>query len=667
MTALTELAEAAGLASRWTDYRNEKHEVTEESLRAVLAALGLPALSPSDIAQSRELLAHAESGLPPLITATAGEPVALPVAPGPFVLTPEGGTRRHGRSEARAGGGALLPAVPEPGYHRLETGGGQTTLAVAPRRGFTIADAAPDARPWALAVQLYALRRRGDAGLGDFEALRELAGPAARHGAAGIAISPVHAQFSADPDRFSPYSPSSRINLNVLHAAHDWPDTEQTARLEREELADWPTASRIRLAALRAAFDRAPPAERAELERFRAAMGDTLETHARFEALHAAQFARGHWHWRDWPQGLRDPHSPAVAAFAEAHADEIACHAYMQWRADRSLAGAQAAARDAGMRIGLIADLAVGADSGGSHCWARQQETLIGLSIGAPPDLLATSGQSWGLAAFSPRGLRQNGFGAFLEMLRAAMRHAGGVRIDHALGLRRLWVVPDGMEAKDGAYLGFPQADLLRLIALESHRHRAIVLGEDLGTIPEGFQDELAAAGILGMRVLWFERDGSRFTPPRTWSRTAAAMTSTHDLPTLAGWWAGKDLEWRAKLDVAGGPERQAQDGNERFRDRFLLWDAMRESGAAAGDPPEDNDGESFADAATRHVAAAACDLAIIPIEDVLALEEQPNLPGTMNDQHPNWRRRLPAAADQLLEAPRAAARLAAIAKARTA
>ncbi|HYZ34894.1 MAG TPA: 4-alpha-glucanotransferase, partial [Crenalkalicoccus sp.] len=412
-------------------------------------------------------------------------------------------------------------------------------------------------------------------------------------------------------------------------------------------------------------FEQAAPAEREALEWFRQERGDPLETHARFEALHAEQFSKGRWHWRDWPAELRDPRSPAVSAFAARHAEEVAFHAYMQWRADRSLEAAQRATREAGMSIGLIADLAVGADSGGSHCWSRQDETLIGLSIGAPPDLLSTKGQKWGLAAFSPQGLRRNGFGAFLEMLRAAMRHAGGVRIDHALGLRRLWVVPEGAEAKDGAYLGFPQRDLLRLIALESRRHAALVLGEDLGTIPEGFQDELAQVGILGMRVLWFERDGERFTQPRTWSRSAAAMTSTHDLPTLAGWWAGRDLEWRTKLDLAGGPERQAQEGNARFRDRYLLWDAMRESGAAQGDPPPDDDGATFADAATRHVASAASDVAIIPIEDVLALEEQPNLPGTMDAQHPNWRRRLPETAERLLEAPRVAARLAGIAKAR--
>ncbi len=654
MNDLTALAEAAGVAPRWSDYRGEQHDVAPDTLRAVLAALGLPAATPGDIQDSLAAVEGQPGHLPPLLTATAGQPVPLP--PGRYQLQLEDGTRREGA-------GALV--VTEPGYHRLEVAGQQTTLAVAPPSCFTVRIAAPGRRPWALAVQLYALRRQGDAGLGDFRALQDLVGPAAALGAAAVAISPVHAQFSADPDRFSPYSPSSRIMLNVLHAAHDWPPN---AGLESLPLVDWPEASRHRLAALRAAFANAPPSQLEALAAFRAEQGDPLETHARFEALHADQFGRdpSRWHWRTWPEALRDPASPAVAEFAAAHADEVAFHAYMQFLADRSLAAVQAATRAAGMPIGLIADLAVGADSGGSHCWSRQAETLMGVSIGAPPDLLSAQGQNWGLAAFSPRGLARHGFAAFLEMLRSAMRHAGGVRIDHALGLARLWIVPDGGSAAGGAYLAFPRQDMLRLIALESHRHRAIVLGEDLGTIPEGFQEELADAGILGMRVLWFERKDEAFIPPRRWTKAAAAMTSTHDLPTAAGWWAGRDLEWRAKLDLAGGPEKQANDGNERFRDRFLLWDAMQDSAAAHGPPPADADAGAFADAATRHVAGAACDLAIIPIEDALALQEQPNLPGTMGEQHPNWRRRLPGPAAELLQPPAVAARLAAVTRART-
>jgi len=662
---LIRLAEAAGIAPRWKDFHGEWHEVAPETLRAVLAALGLPSETDADLEDSLASFADASATLPPLVTAELGQPVPLTIAAAQYKLVLEDGMIREGMAEER-NGRALLPAIETVGYHRLTIGGQETTLAVAPRRCFAIQDAVPNGRPWALAVQLYALRRPGDAGLGDFGALQDVIGPAAAHGAAGIAISPVHAQFSADQHRFSPYSPSSRMLLNVLHTHIDVPPDAETQRLEAADFVDWPAAGSKRLAALRAMFDAAAPATLAELDAYRAEQGDVLETHARFEALHAHLFNadQGLWHWRTWPKQYRDPQNPAVAAFAKEHAAEVAFHAFMQWQADRSLAATQQAARTTGMPIGLIADLAVGADSGGSHCWSRQAETLIGLSVGAPPDLLSPQGQSWGLAAFSPRGLVLNGFAAYLEMLRSAMRHGGGVRIDHALGLARLWVVPDGASAADGAYLSFPIDDMLRLIALESHRHRAIVLAEDLGTIPDGFQERLKAAAMLGMRVLWFERDNDRFTSPRDWTKGAVAMTSTHDLPTTAGWWAGRDLEWRGRVGSLGDEANQRHEAELRVRDRAALWDTMRDSGAGDGGQPAPDQADRIANASARHIGGAACEMVVLPIEDALALTEQPNLPGTL-DQHPNWRRRLPGPAGALLDNPVVAARLAGLAAAR--
>ncbi len=331
----------------------------------------------------------------------------------------------------------------------------------------------------------------------------------------------------------------------------------------------------------------------------------------------------------------------------------------MQFRVAEGLAAAQRAAKEAGMAVGIVSDLAVGTDSGGSHCWSRSAETLIGLTVGAPPDLLSQEGQNWGITAFSPHGMKAHGFRAFIEMLRAALRHAGGVRIDHAMGLNRLWVVPEGETSANGVYLSMPERDLLRLVRLESQRHRAIVLGEDLGTVPEGFSDRIAEAGIDGMRVMWFERDDGRYHAPRNWTRGASAMTSTHDLPTVSGWWRGRDIDWNEKL---GRPIAGARD--ERARDRALLWNAMCESGAASGPAPHDWDGYRVADAAVAHVARAGCELVMLPLEDALALEEAPNVPGT-TDEHPNWRRRLPDSADALLEEPHVAARLGSLDRAR--
>jgi 4-alpha-glucanotransferase len=552
-----------------------------------------------------------------------------------------------------------MPPILEPGYHRLTLDDHETIVAVAPRHGTVLRDVVPGGRALALAAQIYALRRAGDAGIGDFAALGDFVEAAARHGVQGVAISPVHAQFSADPARFGPYAPSSRVALNVLHAPlpdHDAAWQAQAAVLEQAELVDWPAASVARLAQWRAVFARATtnPGLMAEFAAFRAEAGEGLARHAVFEALHAQLFGSdpGLWHWRSWPAEFRDVGSPAVAAFAEAHRDEVDFHAFLQFQADRGLALAQSRARAAGMGIGLISDLAVGTDGGGSHCWARPRETLTGVTVGAPPDMFQRAGQNWGLAAFSPRGLVSCGFTAFLEMLRAAMAHAGGVRIDHSMGLHRLWVIPDGAGATEGAYLRFPETDLLRLIALESLRSRAIVVAEDLGTLPDGFQDRLTEAGIAGMRVLWFERDrNDNFTRPSGWTRQAAAMTTTHDLPTVAGWWRGRDIDWRVRLD----PEvDRAADDAVRAEERARLWTAMQDSGAASGEAPSVADAGAVVDAAVAHVGGSACDLMILPVEDLLGLEEQPNLPNTV-DEHPNWRRRLPAA---LLEGTDAKRRL---------
>lgn len=630
--ALAALAEAAGVMTRWHDVRGTEHTVAPPTLRAVLAAVGLPADSDGAITQSRARLAEGARHLPPRLVLDAG--IAHPLGRRWRVTLEDGGQQE--------GDGSLR--IDRPGYHRLEADGESIGLAVAPPR----CHAPP--RGWGLAAQIYGLRRQGDGGIGDFAALADLVHAAAARGAACVATSPVHALFAADPTRFSPYAPSSRIMLNVLHANAPAED----AALEDADLIDWPAAGRARLARLRAAFRRGE--DRDALAAFRAERGEALEAHARFEALHAHFLARDPalWHWHAWPDAFRAPAGPDVAAFAERNADEVAFHAWLQYRADRDLAAAQHAARAAGMPIGLIADLAVGADAGGSHAWSRQDEMLPGLTIGAPPDLFNPRGQDWGVATFSPRGLVAHGYGAFIELLRSALRHAGGMRIDHAMGLQRLWVVPEGAAPDEGAYLRYPCDDLLRLLRLESWRHRAVVLAEDLGTVPEGFPDRLAASGVLGMRVLWFERDDTAFRPPDRWTKDAAAMTSTHDLPTVAGWWQGRDIDWRGRLRLIDDPGAARRD---RAQDRAALWQAIG-SGDAAGKGPSP---DAAADAACRHVAASASTLALLPVEDVLGLVEQPNLPGTL-DEHPNWRRRYPGPAAALLDAPPVAARLAAVA-----
>ncbi len=669
---LKHLCAQAGVATQWHDIFGKTHQVAVEDLRLILAAIGLGIEDGSSVAERIEQLGCELRELPPLITAVSGERISLPLEACTYRLTLETGETLAGRLEPDLILGSSMDAPATQGYHRLELPGRSICLAVAPDRCFSVSDAlgrenarACDIRAWGIALQLYSLRRPGDGGVGDYAALAGFARESAAQGAHALAISPVHAQFSADPDRFSPYAPSSRIMLNVLHIAADDPGAE-ARRLEPLELVDWPDVARDRLARLRRSYA-AGARDEAGFAAWREQAGEALEAHALFEALHAEIWGRDRllWHWRDWPAEFASLDAPGIAGFRATYADEIGFHAWLQYRADRELAAAQQAAVEGGMAIGLISDLAVGTDSGGSHCWSRQGETLRGLTVGAPPDLLQIKGQNWGITAFSARGLRQNGYRGFIEMLRGAMRHAGGVRIDHGMGIARLWVIPEGRTADHGSYLAFPEQDLRRLIALESQRNRAIVLAEDLGTVPEGFQARLQGCGIDGMRILMFERDEHGFTAPRHWTRQATAMTSTHDLPPVAGWWAGHDIEERARL-LGTDADTLAHERRTRDVERGQIWRAMRDSGAADLDQPAPGQAAAFADAAIAHVGRSACEIVMIPVEDVLALPDQPNMPGTL-DEHPNWRRRLAHPVGAVLASPEVRARLAALDGARNA
>jgi 4-alpha-glucanotransferase len=656
----------AGVLVEWEDIHGAARRTPPETLRAVLAALGLPAETADELRDSRERLRAAPA--PDFITAEVGQPFQ-PLG-GPCGSTAGLTLEDGGRLEL-----ALDPAtgftrrgVDTPGYHRLEVGDRTITVAVAPPRAFGLEDLAPPRRLWGLAVQLYGLQGRDPRPFGDFGDLATFASALGAHGAAALAISPVHALFAADPDRFSPYAPSSRLFLNGLYANPATVLGGELGDLGVEagggDLIDWAQAIPARMAALRQIYLRfqaaAPAGLRADLQRFEAEGGGDLQGHARFEAIHGVFFRRdGARGWPDWPAEFQDATNPAVAAFAGQYEDEVAFHVFVQWLGDRSLARAQEAARSAGMPVGLITDVAVGMDPGGSHAWSRPQDLLGGLNIGAPPDAFQAKGQDWGVTTFSPRALAASGYEGFLATLRSAMRHAGGVRIDHILGLRRLWVVPHGAGPTEGAYLTYPMPDLMRLIALESHRHEVLVVGEDLGTVPAGLREILDEGGVSGMQVLLFEQDkAGAFKAPEQWSPRACAMTTTHDLPPIAGWWRGGDLDWRVRLHPDLTPDEAARLQSERAAQRTALWAAFCEAGAATGDaPPSDTTGP-IVDAAVAFLAMTRAELAILPVEDLLGLAAQPNLPGTTTE-HPNWRRRLPAPTEARLDAPDVAARIA--------
>lgn len=677
---LERLAQRAGIAVHWHDYRGQPQRVAPDSLRALLAALGYPAGDPAELRDSEAALQSGAHAARPLVTADPGGRVQCPgLAAGERVRI----AGAEGATEAlvQDDGAPLLAAPGAPGWYRVEGAGHAFTLAVAPPRCTSVADlCGADARPFGIAAQIYSLSEPGDMGLASYAGLARFAEAAAAQGADALAVSPTHAMFSADPARRSPYGPSSRLFLNALHidaelaagtaavaAAQAGLGTAAAARhLEAAALIDWGTAGSLRLGLLQALAPTllADASLLRAFERYRAAQGEALEAHARFEMLHARLGGSG---WRDWPAAFHDPAGAEVQRLAEQHAEEVRFHALLQFLACRQRAQAQQRACAAGMRIGLVADLAIGVDGGGSQAWARQAEMLAGVSVGAPPDLLAPEGQGWGIAAFSPTALCRSGFHAFIELLDACMAHSGGLRVDHVMGLQRLWLIPQGGSSADGAYVSYPQDDLLRLLRLASWRRRCLVVGEDLGTVDPALRERLARAGALGMSVLWFERDGHRFTPPPQWRRSSVAMSSTHDLPTLAGWWEGRDLALRASLrppDPAGQAAAQAA----RAADREALWQAMAEAGHADGAAPAADDVHGrtrFVDAALAHTASAASVLALLPLEDVLATPDAPNLPGTV-DEHPNWRRRLPSPTSAELGQPAVAARLRRVCAARS-
>jgi 4-alpha-glucanotransferase len=676
------LALHAGLELVWTDYAGQQHEVPLDTAEHILAALDLPCSTPGDVAHSLHSLEYDEP--PTLATGVVGQAVTLPknVSGGGEAarLILENGQSTDVSFDATKSGWQTA-AIDIVGYHRLETSNGNTTLAIAPPRCVTVADVAKGKRIAGLSVQTYGLRSPYDCGIGDMAGVTTLAKSAAAFHIDALAISPSHAMFTADPTHFSPYSPSSRLFYNPLLAdpavlfdsahvarAHTTAALGLAAReLEAYPLINWPESSRAKLAVFRCLYEdfaasnlktTASDTLAEDFQSFRQKGGPALNTHALFETLQGMRLqgdSRG-GDWRGWPAEWRDPHSVAVTQFAEKNQQELLFHIFLQWIADRSLAAAQAEAKRAGMRIGLISDLAVGMSGSGSHAWMSQDDILGGVEIGAPPDLFNPAGQNWGLTTFSPRGFCKNGFSPFIATLRACTRHAGGVRIDHIMGLMHLWIVPHGAKASEGAYLTYPLKDLLRLTALESARQGSVVIGEDLGTVSEGFRDELKEVGIYGMSVLWFERNGPQFMARESWPAEAVAMTSTHDLPTVAGWWRGHDLETRGKLGRLSEKERTL-----RATDRKELWRAIKPKSAMSNSPPEAEEAEAVVDAAVDFLAETPSQLALLPIEDALAVDEQPNLPGTI-DEHPNWRRRYSGDAVMLLAHPRVARRIAILA-----
>lgn len=613
--ALNALADAAGLLVDWVDVSGRPQTVAPATLRAVLEAMDLPCASEAQCRQSQERLGSLHRA-PAMITATVGEPLAVDATPGSsYQLVDETGRAHEGTFDAQG----RAAAVSAPGYYQLlQDGAGQRVLqvAVAPARCWSVGDACDDpaARAWGVGLQVYSAPSRYDASIGDADGVLDWVRRVAAAGGDALALSPVHAARPLGR-HYSPYSPSDRRYFDPLHAApvqvlgqaaaeaalQAAGLGQRFAQLHAATLVDWPGGAQAKWAWLRRLHqDLRDDAQRRDLENFVREGGQALAAYAAFAARDAGD-------------------------------DDVPLQLFAQWLAARSWSNVQQCARQAGMHIGLISDLAVGFDPHGAEAAAWPDAVLPGLVLGAPADAFNADGQAWGISSYSPHALRATGFAPFIALLRAVMHGRGGVRIDHILGLMRLWVLPQGGSASDGVYLRYPFEDLLRLLALESWRNRCIVIGEDLGVIPDGLRERLAERGVLGIDVLMFTRDADgAFLPPARWRTSAVATTTTHDLPTLAGWKRGRDLDWRQRLGTGGQIDRQAEDAR-RAQDVARLAAQVEADG---GDGAQLQDWLAF-------VAHSPAPLALLPAEDALGLEEQPNLPGVVED-HPNWRRRLP-------------------------
>ena len=693
--ALGRLAAAAGIAPTWVDIAGGRHVVAPDTTRALLAAMGLGVDTPGD-ARLRlvELAAARERRRLPCVCVT-GDGAAATVAiaddgrrprfRGALRLTREDGTETMlpfraddcPASATQAADGRQvaqrlfrLPPLPA-GYHALRFDDDPEhpcRIVVAPPRCYLPPELRAGARRFGVAAHHYALRRAGDQGIGDFTALAELAGATARVGGGVVGVNPLHALFAGERERASPYHPSDRRFLDPIYldveripelaaspAARELLSARAgaIAGLAARTTVDYTGVWEIKravLAACFAAFESCPGMSPriADFDRFVAAGGEPLRRFALFEAIAACHPGTP---WTLWPPGLRRPDAPEIAAFAEQQRERVRFALYLQWIADGQLAAAARDAREQGLAIGFYRDLAIGAAPDGAEAWANAGSGLaVGVSIGAPPDPLAMGGQVWQLPPPIPGALTATGYAGFRQLVAANMRHAGALRIDHVMGIARLFWIPDGAPAMAGAYVGYPQEDLLAVLAVESHRARCLVVGEDLGTVPDGFRERLDAADVLAYRVLWFEREGRAFRPPSHYSAKAAACISTHDLPTVAGWWNGADIEERRALGLAAEAQ-VAEARTERQADREALVAALDAAGVAPENPVDAAAPHTPAVTAAvhRYACASPAALVLIQADDLAGETVMLNLPGT-DRERANWRRRIAVDAGALWE-----------------
>jgi len=709
---LAELARAHGIAPDYVDIWGKRHAVPEATLAALLGEFGLPAGDPQAVeaALAASGAARWRERLPPVaVVQEGGAPwtvrlalsAALDAAPLAWRLLEEGGARHEGtllpaelpcleRGEAEGTAyvarAFAVPVALGRGYHRLAilhagAVAAETLLVVAPRTCYRPSAIEGNGRVWGAAVQLYGLRSERNWGIGDFTDLRVLLEHWAHRGAAIIGVNPLHALFPHNPAHAGPYSPSSRLFLNVLYtdveAVEDFRECDEAVAevrsapfqallrcLRDAPLVDYPGVAGAKLPMLERLYAhfrrRHLAAGTARAQAFRAFQtegGEQLRRHALFEAIQERLHRDDPnvWGWPAWPAAYRDPGAPAAARFADEHAERVEFYEYLQWQTELQLGQVGRRSFELALGVGLYQDLAVSIDRGGAEAWANQDLYAVTASVGAPPDDFNLAGQNWGLPPIRPERLREVAYAPFIATLRENMRHAGALRIDHVMGLMRLFWIPAGRTPAEGAYVHYPFHDLIGILALESQRNRCLVIGEDLGTVPDEVREALGRLGVLSYRLLFFERaGGGEFRPPGDYPADALVAASTHDLPTLAGYWEGRDILLRQELGLTPSEEQRQAQIVERAQDRARLLLALEREGllpqGATANPVSLPDmTPEFARNLHVYLARASAKVLVVQPEDVLGVRDQANLPGT-TEGHPNWRRKLPLELDRICE-----------------
>ncbi len=696
---LQQLARSRGIGDAYYDYRGELKRFTPATRAALLTAMGCHVEDADAVAREiHELdVERWRAPLPPVAVVRPGRMgvvIALPadqldrtlewhvqLSDGQrFAGQVRAGDLTEGERRELDGRWLtrrllVLPENLPPGYHSLglrdpEGREAECLLVVAPSRCYEPPVLGRGQRLWGVAVQLYTLRSPTNWGIGDFDDLAEVVRRCAPHGASFIGLNPLHALFPAHPGHFSPYSPSSRLFLNVLYIAVErLPEFAECSaarahvagaefqreldRLRAVPAVDYAGVAAAKLAVLGLLYRhfRDEHLERgtARAQAFRAFQrerGEPLRRHALHDAIDADLRGRDparYWGWPAWPEDLRDPSHPGAQRYEREHAEPVEFYAWLQWLADEQLRAVQKLAVELGMPLGLYGDYAVGVNSAGSETWSDQAVYRLGASIGAPPDPLALKGQDWGIPPQDPRCLVAQRYRPFRELVAANMRHYGALRLDHVMALFRQWWVPSGLGATEGGYVHYPLDDLMALLALESVRHRCLVVGEDLGTVPDEMRHAMAEFGVYSYKVLLFEKHGDgRFRRPGEYLRRSIATVTTHDLPTLRGYWEARDIELRDRLELFPGEEIRRHVIEERSRDRAQLNAALQETGLPSGQPADH--APVFDDALSRSVhlylAKSAAALVVMQIEDLVGTADPVNVPGT-SVEYANWQRKL--------------------------